>query len=396
MEHIDKVKAIENVYRHNPSVASTLKSAIQRYAEKLAEKHGSNFTVKIMNFCGTHEWTTTHFGIRSLMPKNVELIAGPGCPVCITPSFYVEATLKLASEGITIYTYGDAFKLPAIRAVDGARSLSEAKAGGRSVKVSYSFLDAVKAASADGRESVFLGIGFETTVPSYASLMVAGKIPRNLKFLSALRLTPPAALYAIEHVGNVSGVVLPGHVSTIIGAAPWVPLSERFKIPGVVSGFEPIDLIIAVAEILKQLVNDEAKTVIEYTRAVTWEGNKKAQNLVSQVTQVGEAAWRGLGFIPDSGLYLSEDYAALDALAAYGIREPTKKEWSYDLPRDCRCADITLGRAKPTDCSLFTTRCTPETPWGPCMVSSEGTCAVWARFGGGGLAEEVASEIGED
>lgn len=343
-----------------------------------------------MNFCGTHEWTVVHYGLRSLMPENVELIAGPGCPVCVTPSFAVEEAIKLSFEGVQVYTFGDAFRLPALKPVNGSRSLQEAKANGGQVEVVYSFSDALK----QGRsgEKVFFGIGFETTAPSYAIPFANDMVPENFYFLSVLRFTPPAADYALEKVGRVSGIIAPGHVSTITGAGPWRALAEKYSLPIVISGFEPLDVLVSVALILKMIRDGKVGLEIEYKRAVREEGNPLARKYMSEVFMKEEAAWRGIGIIPDSGMALK--YEKHDAYIRYSIRKPGREEWKYDLPKGCKCAEITLGLSKPIDCPHYLRGCTPERPIGPCMVSSEGTCAIWARFGGGGLAERLARDVG--
>jgi len=380
--------------RFNREAAESVRKTIWR----LAERFGGE-TVKLMNFCGTHEWTTVHFGLRSLMPPNVELVAGPGCPVCVTPSHYIEQVIRLSMEGIRVYSFGDAFKLPALRRVNGARSLEEAKALGGDVEIVYGFLDAIKRARESRRESVFLGIGFETTTPSYSIPLYYGKVPENLYFLSVLRLTPPAADYAIRAalergLTPVHGIIAPGHVSTIIGAKPWSKLAEKYRIPAVVSGFEPLDVLVSIAMLLKMILEKRYTVEVEYKRLVTWEGNRYVQEVNERVYTTVDAAWRGLGFIPGSGLELREEYARFDASANLSLEPLTPEKWRYDLPAACRCADITLGLAVPSDCPMFKGVCTPERPIGPCMVSLEGTCAVWARFGGGGLAEEIARDIG--
>ncbi len=392
------MEAIKKIYRLDSTLAESLKEIIWRYVEKLRKEKGIDL-VKIMNFCGTHEWTTVHYGLRSLMPQGLDLVAGPGCPVCITPSYYIETAIKLSMEGVRVYTFGDAYRLPALKPVKGAGSLVEAKALGGDVKTVYSFLDAIKDARKSGRTSIFLGIGFETTTPSYATPIAEGKVPENLLFLSVLRLTPPAAKYAIRiaierNLPPVQGVIAPGHVSTITGAKPWHEFSLETGIPTVISGFEPIDLLLSVAKLLKMIMEKRVGVEVEYRRVVTWEGNKRAKRLIGEVFNVVDAAWRGIGFIPDSGLKLKDKYWRLDAVTQLGLREPSREEWSYDLPKDCKCAEITLGLAKPTDCPLYLKICTPDKPWGPCMVSLEGTCAVWARFGGGGLALDLGKELG--
>lgn len=366
---------------------------VKRYA---AELRGQGLEViKLMNFCGTHEWTTVHFGIRSLMPRGVELVAGPGCPVCITPSACVEAAIRLALDGVTVYTFGDAYRLPTVKPVSGARSLKEAKAMGGDVRVVYSFVDAARDAKGVG-DAVFLAVGFETTAPSYAMPLSRGLVSHNLKLITALRLTPPAAKYAMQAAVEqglepVKGIIAPGHVSTVTGAEPWDRLLREVGVPAVISGFEPIDLIISVAMLLKMIAESRVGVEVEYRRVVTWEGNVAAKRVVSEVFEVSDAAWRGLGVIPASGLELRGAYRSYDAYEEYKLPRPSGVE---NMPAACKCAEVILGLARPTDCSLFAQACTPSKPYGPCMVSSEGTCAIWARFGGGGLADEVARELG--
>ncbi len=389
------LRRIETVLR-SKSFAGKIVEKIHRLAREAVKRVGQE-PIKIMDFCGTHEYTITHYGLRSLMPPEVELVAGPGCPVCITPAYYVDVVIKLALEGIRVYTYGDAYKLPgSARRGKGIRSLEEARAAGGDVVVVYSILDAVRLARRDGKESVFFAVGFETTAPATASAVVKGMLPPNLTIVNVHRLTPPIMRYTFErHRDNpIRGVIAPGHVSTIIGARAWKFVVDEYGIPTVVAGFEPLDVLIAVYEILRQHVEGKVALVNEYTRAVTWEGNKTAQKMISECCEVVDAAWRGIGFVPKSGLAFRDKYRRFDALYQYGIPELTPEEWKYDLPPGCRCAEVTLGIAKPTDCPLFMKVCTPGTPYGPCMVSSEGTCAVWARFGGGGLAEEIARSIG--
>lgn len=393
MRDLDQIAAIEALYRSNPRAAALIRRAIFKYAERTASKLGR--VVKIMDFCGTHEWTITHYGLRALMPESVELVAGPGCPVCITPSFYIEVAVKLALEGIDVYTYGDAYRLPALRDQAGARSLAEARTVGGNVRVVYSFLEAVRESGEKGRDSAFLGIGFETTAPSYAELFLKGAVPKNLGLITVVRLTPPVALYALRNVEGVSGVIAPGHVSTITGAGAWAALADELGLPTVVSGFEPIDVLISIAEILRQLSEGRAELFIEYRRAVTMEGNVRARRRMSRVLETVDAAWRGIGFVEQSGMRLREEFRDWDALERFGFREPTREEWVYDLPPGCRCADIVIGRAKPTDCPLFQGLCNLDRPYGPCMVGTESTCAIWARFGGG-LSERIARELGVD
>jgi len=391
------IEVIEKVFRSS------------RYVDAVVEKIHSLFSelrsrgirgLKIMDFCGTHEWTITHYGLRSFMPDGLELVAGPGCPVCVTPSKYIEYAIELALDGVAVYTFGDTYKLPALRRVRGAKSLAEAKALGGDVRLVYSFIEAARDAAKSGKPSVFVGIGFETAAPGYAKALLKGLVPDNLAILSLVKLTPPAMFYSLEVLREkptdlpVMGVIAPGHVSTITGAKAWAPVAERFEIPVVVAGFEPLDVLLAVAEILRQLKQGEHRVVIEYTRAVTWSGDVEAQRSIYKVFRAVDDAWRGIGFLPRSGLRLREEYSKFDAFKVFGLREITPSEWSYDLPPGCRCAEVVIGKAKPTDCPHFMKSCTPDNPYGPCMVSSEGTCAIWARFGGGGLADMLAEELG--
>ncbi len=389
------VKSTSRLFRSS-RLSRDISEKIKKIAPSAAERLGRK-PIKIMDFCGTHEYTVTHYGIRSLMPSEVEIIAGPGCPVCITPAYYIDLSIKLSLEGVRVYTYGDAYRLPGSgrRGVD-IRSLEEARAAGGDVVVVYSFLDAVKMAERDKKPSLFLGVGFETTAPATAGPIVGRSIPSNLKILSVHRLTPPILRYAFEvhrEENPIAGVIAPGHVSTVIGASSWLFVAREYKIPVVVAGFEPVDVLIAIFEILRQIIRGEARLVNEYTRVATWEGNKRAQELVRQAYDVVDAAWRGIGFVPSSGLELRDEYRVYDAHEEYGLERLSREKWSYDLPPGCRCAQVTLGIVKPTDCPLFLKTCTPSTPYGPCMVSSEGACAVWARYGGFGLADEILSSI---
>ncbi len=371
-----------------------LASRIKVLAEKASKRVGE--PIKIMNFCGTHEYTITYYGLRSLMPPQVELVAGPGCPVCVTPAWYIDAAVKLAIKGVRVYAYGDVFRLPgSTRGVGGARSLEEARAQGGDVRVVYSFRDALEEASRDGKESVFLAIGFETTVPSVASPLVRQAVPRNLRVLCAYRLTPPILSYVFKaHRENpIRGVIAPGHVSAIIGAGAWRFVAEEHGIPVVVAGFEPLDVMLAVAEILRQLSLGETRLFNEYSRVVSWEGNPRAKSVMNECFRIDDAWWRGIGLVPRSGLKLRTEYSEYDAELYY--RDELKSITSRDeLPVGCRCGEVVLGLARPVDCPFFMKRCTPENPYGPCMVSSEGSCSIWARFGGGGLAEELARSLG--
>ncbi|MCS7119386.1 MAG: hydrogenase formation protein HypD [Archaeoglobaceae archaeon] len=369
----------DKIFRTNQDLASGVVKIIETLWKNIKSKKNIE-RIRIMNFCGTHEWTTTRYGLRSLLPEGIELIAGPGCPVCITPSYYVEVAIKLSLEGLRVYTYGDAYRLPALKEIEGVRSLAEAKTIGGDVSVVYSLLNAIKDAQQNRKKSVFFAVGFETTYPIYALAILKKILPENFTFIVSGRLTPPSAEYAISKIGKIDGVIGPGHVSSIIGGKAWSFLPEKYNIPTVISGFEPIDVLISVAEILRQIDEGDARVVIEYTRATSWDGNELAKKVIREVFDVVDAAWRGIGFIPNSGYKLKEENSKLDAFDVYGFKEPNFNEWRYDLLPGCKCGEVILGKIKPTNCPLFLTKCTPTTPYGPCMVSTEGTCSIWARF----------------
>ncbi len=376
---------IKQIFRHNLPLALKLKETIRKQASAIKERESCE-KIKIMNFCGTHEWTTTRYGIRDLLPPFLEIVAGPGCPVCVTPAHYVDAAVKLAEDGVRVYTYGDVMRLRSVGS-GGPASLDEAKTGGGDVKLVYSFLDAVKDASQQKKESVFFGIGFETTIPSYALSFSAGMVPENLKFLSALRLTPPAMKHTIKlhrerGLLPIRGVIAPGHVSAIVGASAWDFLPKQYGLPTVVAGFEPIDVLMATAQLLSMIKEGRPATEIEYKRLVSWKGNAYAMEAIEKTFERVDAPWRGMGRVPESGLELrGELYEKYDALANFGLKDLASSAAASDLPANCRCGEVVVGMAKPDDCSMFMKGCSPMKPWGPCMVSTEGTCNVWARQG---------------
>ena len=330
--------------------------------------------VRFCHVCGTHEWTISHYGIRSLLPENVEVVAGPGCPVCIVPAREIDEAVKLALDGIVVTTFGDMFRAPGTR-----MSLHQARAEGADVRVVYSVSDAVEMARRErDKEFVFFAIGFETTAPSTA-VEVLRRPPENLSFLIAHRLIPPAmeALVQMEDLA-IRGFIAPGHVSTIIGAGAYTAFPERYNMPVVVAGFEPLDVLIAIYMLLRQLKEGVARLENEYTRAVRWEGNVRAKEFMRRAFDVVDGAWRGLGVIAGSALALKERLREHDARERYGV----EVRGSRDIPPGCRCHEIMVGRIYPTDCPLFMKACRPDRPVGPCMVSVEGTCRIWALQGG--------------
>ncbi len=366
---------IRDLYVRNPFSREVVR-AIRELAPKALKKIGTS--IKIMDFCGTHEWTITYYGLRSLMPEGVELIAGPGCPVCITPGHYVDALIKLSLEGLNVMTYGDSYMLPG-KIGSYPRNLAEAKALGGSVTVVYSFYDALRIArEKKDSEHVFFAVGFETTMPAVADPITGGAVPENLKILCAHRFTVPVVKYLLEKVKDVpiKGVIAPGHVSAIIGSEPWRFLPEDYGIPAVVSGFEPLDVLLTILEVIKQIYEGKPRLVNEYRRVVRRYGNEKALRAINGAFDVVDSYWRGIGIVGRSGAVIKERYSSLDAEREYRIK--VIADFTDVLP-GCRCGEVVLGKAKPTDCPLFMKACTPEHPYGPCMVSSEGTCKIWAE-----------------
>ena len=345
--------------------------AVSKSIEKVAKKLDY---VRIMHVCGTHEHTITFFGLRSLLPDNVELIAGPGCPVCIVPAREVDEAIEIALSGIRVYTYGDMYKVPGTK-----MSLADARSEGADVKVIYGFNDVVRLHMKDQREAVFFAVGFETTAPTVAALIDRGLIPKGLMILPAFRLTVPIMKYILSDSEiDIDGVICPGHVSAIVGAGAWSFIPRIAKIPAVVAGFEPLDVMLAVLSILEMLLNGKPRLVNEYSRVVSWRGNIIAKRYVQKVFYKADGEWRGIGMVKKSRLLLKSKFKHLNA--RYRLKISVSE--GPDFKPGCRCADIILGKAKPTDCPLFMHSCTPERPQGPCMVSSEGTCSIWAKYGG--------------
>ena len=332
----------------------------------------SDRKIKICHVCGTHEWTITHYGLRGLLPKNVEVIAGPGCPVCVVPSSDIDAAIKLALDGIVVTTYGDIINVPGSK-----MSLQRAKALGGDVRAVYSIRSAVEMARREpNKEFVFFALGFETTAPATALEVLKCNI-KNMSFLISHRLIPPA-MELLLGMGdlNIDGFIAPGHVSTIIGMEPYEIFPKAYHMPTVIAGFEPLDVLFAIYMVIRQIRKGEAKLENEYSRAVSWEGNVKAKKLINDVFEVVSGRWRGLGRVPFSALSLKEEFKRLDAREIYDIDIKD----SRDLHPGCSCNLIMVGKLKPSECPLFMKGCTPQKPMGPCMVSSEGTCNIWARY----------------
>lgn len=334
-------------------------------------------SVKLMEVCGTHTMAIAKSGLRSALPKNVELLSGPGCPVCVTPPEVIDEILKLAGrDNVIIATYGDMVKVPGSR---HGENLAKAKARGAVVEVVYSPLDAVDIAEQNpDSEVVFLGVGFETTAPGTgASIGVAKERGvRNFSVLSMLKTVEPAlrALVKDDEL-SVSGFLCPGHVASIIGARGFEFLASEFNLPCVVGGFEPREILVAVYELLRQVSAGEARLVNAYPTAVKHEGNKIAAGIIKKYFTPRTDIWRGLLKIPESGLAIREEFSEFDAERKFGIKYSKSEEKTA-----CRCGDVICGKLKPNLCPLFGRACVPENPVGPCMVSGEGACAAAYKY----------------
>ena len=351
----------------------------------LLHKISERRSYRLMEFCGGHTHAISRYGIVDLLPSNVRMIHGPGCPVCVLPIGRIDQAIRLAREqGVILCTYADTLRVPA----SDHLSLMRAKAGGADVRMIYSTQDALKLAQDNPqREVVFLAIGFETTTPptAVAVRQAAAAGIRNFSILCDHVLTP-AAMHAILADGvEIDGFVGPAHVSTVIGSKPYEPFADDYGKPVVIAGFEPLDVMQAILMLVRQINDGRAEVENEFTRAVTRAGNLKAQQLVAEVFELRDSfEWRGLGSVPYSALKLRSAYAAFDAERKFGcdyLAVPDNKA--------CECAAILRGQKRPQECKIFGTVCTPDNPVGSCMVSSEGACA--AHYSYGRFRSEVAA-----
>lgn len=332
--------------------------------------------LRFMEVCGTHTVSIFKGGIKALLPENVTHLTGPGCPVCVTHESEIAVILELAyKENVIIATFGDLIRVPGPE----GRSLKHAQADGVKVSVIYSPMDILQlAADNPNNVIVFPAIGFETTAPTIAAtiLMAEKQQLNNIAILSCHKLVPPAleALLADPNC-NIDGFLLPGHVSTVIGLSPYLSIVEKWKKPAVVGGFEPVDILYALCIMVEQLQLGEYTVKNAYPRAVHVEGNRKARDIVDKVFKVADAQWRGLDTLPMSGLSIRDKYKNFDALERFNIALP-----KVTSNPDCLCGDILKGKRIPPQCLLFGTTCTPIDPIGPCMVSTEGSCAAYFKY----------------
>jgi hydrogenase expression/formation protein HypD len=354
-------------FRH-PELGEGLVSRIKERSKKKA---------RFMEFCGGHTVTIFRYGIRQLLPPTIEMVSGPGCPICVTANADLDKAIALAKiPGVIIATFGDMLKVPG-----SYSSLEKVKAEGAEVQTVYSATDALDIAQANPKKSVvFLGIGFETTAPTIAAsiLQAEERGLKNYHVLSLHKVCPPV-IKALLDSGEVElqGLVCPGHVSAVIGSHPWEFIAKEYGIPCVISGFEPLDILQCVEMLVEQVERGESRVEIAYRRGVKPEGNQIALGLMKRVFEPSPARWRGMGEIAQSGLKIKEEYKSFDAEIAFDIK--TKPAVEH---KGCICGEILRGVKTPADCKLFGKACTPENPVGPCMVSAEGSCSAYYLYGG--------------
>ncbi len=331
--------------------------------------------IRLMEICGTHTMAIFRHGIRTLLPHTVNLVSGPGCPVCVTATEEIDRSVKLAQmDGVIVTTFGDMLRVPG-----SVSSLQKEKARGADVRMVYSTFDALKiAAENKEKEVVFLGVGFETTAPTVAAAIQTAHRDglSNFSVLSAHKLLPPA-MNALLSGGDlqIDGFICPGHVTTIIGTSSYEAVAKKYHTPCVVAGFEPIDILQGILMLVEQIEQGKAAVEIQYRRGVHSEGNPGALRVMEEVFEPRNAPWRGLGVIPGGGLGIRKAWQPMDAGRRFDLAVPPAAE-----PRGCLCATILRGAATPVDCMLFRKSCTPGTPVGPCMVSSEGTCSAYYKY----------------
>lgn len=352
-------------------MADTLIEKIMRLAEGKRK-------LRIMEVCGTHTVAIFRAGIRQLLPENVELVSGPGCPVCVTNDDYIDKAIAYARrKNFIVATFGDMLKVPGSRS-----SLAAAQAEGAQIKIVYSPLDCLRLAQENpDKQIIFLAVGFETTAPTAAATVLAAKAHgiRNLFMLSAQKLVPPALRFLLSDAAvKVDGFLLPGHVAVVIGAVAFNFLATEFRIPSAIGGFEAEEILLAIKSILEQIDSGRVEVSNDYRSVVKPEGNLSAKKILAQVYEVAEAEWRGMGKIPVSGLKMRKEFAAFDIEQV----EPIEIE-RVEKKTACRCGEVLRGVINPTACPLFGKVCQPLHAVGPCMVSVEGVCAAWFKYGGG-------------
>jgi hydrogenase expression/formation protein HypD len=365
--------AVNELKFRDPEKARALARALDKVSREVGRA-----PVSVMHVCGSHEQSIAKFGLRAILPRALNVIMGPGCPVCVTDLPEVDEAVVLAQDGIRIATYGDMLKVPGT-----SRSLADAQAAGGRLDVVYSATQAVELARDTTEEVVFFASGFETTAVATAAVVLADP-PANFSVLSAHKYIPPVMEIVAEMPGTkVEGFLAAGHAATITGSAIFERFVERHRIPVVVAGFEPLDILAGLVKLV-ELVRDRTPSVVNmYPRCVTPEGNKNAQEQLWKVFRTVGGTWRGIAHVPNGNLRLRDEFAHVDARKKFKI--DVRRLWDHapsTLTQLCICGDIMAGIASPSGCSLFGKECVPDNPVGACMVSSEGTCRIWHQYGG--------------
>lgn len=342
----------------------------------IAEEIGkvSRKPITLMEVCGGHTMAIQRFGIPALLPENILLLSGPGCPVCVTSRKFIDQAIAYSRLPDTIITtYGDLIRVPG-----STSSLDREKAGGADIRIVVSVMDALQIARNNpDKRTVFLGIGFETTAPASATAILGAKRMglKNFFLLSSHKIMPPAMAALIDEGVKLNGYIAPGHVSTITGTSIYKDIPEKYGLGCVISGFEPVDLMESILMLVRQMENGKPRVEIQYKRAVREEGNPEARKLIDEVFGLRPDWWRGLGMLPASGLCIRDSYGMFDAERNIEVTvEPTKED------KGCICGEILKGLKKPTECKLFARACTPQNPVGACMVSHEGACHAYYRY----------------
>lgn len=338
------------------------------------EKEATKDCYRFMEVCGSHTMAIAKFGIKSILPKNIDLVSGPGCPVCVTPQCEIDALFDIVSRGAVIATFGDMMRVPGAN----GQNLQKMKSEGADVRIVFSPLDTLKIAKETDKEVVFVGIGFETTTPAIAGLaMMAKKGGQKNLSITPYNKTMPEVLSLILADENlkINGFVCPGHVTAVTGISLYDPIVEA-GMSAVVTGFEPVDILSSILEMIRQVNSGEYKAVNAYSRVVADDGNAKARSIIDEVYEKHGCWWRGIGFIEDSGLAFRKEYEEFDAFKKFDVNLEGDDEIA-----GCSCGDVLKGYIKPNECALFGSACTPVSPVGPCMVSSEGACAAAYKYG---------------
>jgi hydrogenase expression/formation protein HypD len=366
-------RGVNELRFRDPGRARALAAALEQLCAQIGRD-----SVSVMHVCGSHEQSIAKFGLRTLLPRTLNVIMGPGCPVCVTDVPEVDEAVALALDGKIIATYGDMVRVPGT-----SRSLADAQAEGARIEVLYSAVEAVELARDTTEEVVFFASGFETTAVATAAVVLADP-PPNFSVLSAHKYIPPVMEIVAEMPGNrVEGFLAAGHAAAITGSAIFERFVEHHRVPIVVAGFEPLDILAGLVKLL-ELIRDRSMTVVNmFPRCVTPGGNRNAQAQLWRVFRAVGGNWRGIAHIPNGNLRLRDEFAHLDARRRFAI--DLRGQWQHapaTLTQSCICGDIMAGIASPERCPLFGKECTPDTPVGACMVSSEGTCKIWHQYGG--------------